>query len=108
MVCRDSPRFNSVVLDYTYLPLSTPLVSVSCPIIPFWPISVPLASQLLTTPASNRTFGHKHIINMIPLHQSSQTLGVLFLLAASWSPVTTAIDVDICATLNTGSTDRSM
>ncbi|KAH8686998.1 hypothetical protein BGZ61DRAFT_49642 [Ilyonectria robusta] len=44
---------------------------------------------------------------MIPLHQSAQTLGVLFLLVASWSPVTTAIDVDICASLNTGSTDRN-
>ncbi|KPM46051.1 hypothetical protein AK830_g458 [Neonectria ditissima] len=44
---------------------------------------------------------------MFPLYQSAQTLGVLFLLATPWSPVTTAIDVDICASLNTGSTERN-
>ncbi|KAH7143816.1 hypothetical protein EDB81DRAFT_507664 [Dactylonectria macrodidyma] len=43
---------------------------------------------------------------MFPLRHSAQTLGALYLLAA-WSPVATAIDLDICATLNTGSTDRN-
>ncbi|KAK7421751.1 Cell wall integrity and stress response component 4 [Neonectria magnoliae] len=44
---------------------------------------------------------------MFPFRQSAQTLGVLFLLATPWSPVTTALDVDICASFNTGSTDRN-
>ncbi|KAF7555799.1 hypothetical protein G7Z17_g1893 [Cylindrodendrum hubeiense] len=44
---------------------------------------------------------------MFPFRHSAQSLGVLLLLAASWSPITTAIDVDICASLNTGSTDRN-
>ncbi|KAK7420065.1 Cell wall integrity and stress response component 4 [Neonectria punicea] len=44
---------------------------------------------------------------MFPLRQSALTLGVLFLLATPWSPVTTALDLDMCASLNTGSTERN-
>ncbi|KAF4973653.1 hypothetical protein FSARC_131 [Fusarium sarcochroum] len=44
---------------------------------------------------------------MFPLCRNAQSAGVLLLLASSWAPLAQALDIEYCASFNTGSTDRN-
>ncbi|KAH6890611.1 hypothetical protein B0T10DRAFT_459260 [Thelonectria olida] len=39
--------------------------------------------------------------------EAAPTMGFVFLLASSWSPCTSALDLNMCASINTGSTSRN-
>ncbi|CAM1503098.1 Fc.00g078740.m01.CDS01 [Cosmosporella sp. VM-42] len=45
---------------------------------------------------------------MISSRVSAQRLGALFILVTTWSTISTGLDVNICATLNTGSTPKNI
>lgn len=44
---------------------------------------------------------------MFPLRGNAQSAGVLLLLASSWAPLAHALDIEYCASFNTGQTDRN-
>ncbi|KAF7564107.1 hypothetical protein G7046_g44 [Stylonectria norvegica] len=48
------------------------------------------------------------VINMVSLLNSAQRLGVLFLLATTWSTLTSSIILDLCSSFNTGTTPKNI